>query len=602
MGADSMANPLRNTELEKVEILAREALQNSYDERLQSNKDPIRFKCKRHILLGEEKERFIKSLNLKTFQEIKEFFPASHHWFQEGSNALEDLDDPDKPFPVLEVSDYNANGLGGRWNRGQSIDDRFYNLVLSINKTKKQDEASETLALGSYGVGKMVFALCSNLRTMVYYSRFADDVRSDGARSRLMATAFLPTFERQDHDLEYSGHAYFGIDSGETQNPKKPYENEQADQMISSLGFTPRKDDDFGTTVLLPCCDIQISELRDAIEKWWWPLLSDPETRDFIQIDLEDEAGVSYSPNPSIRSHLKPFIHCLNNMGLDYKDDQALNQDVVIIHEQEKKVAGNLSLTGLSKKKDGVQLENNVAFVRGGLVIQYNDQSFREEGHPSVGVFKANNNYQKFFVFSEPEAHDQWNQHHDRLKTFMGQAGSDFIRQCLKSIETKARDFQISQEQTKKVKASDTLSFLDDLLGNLIKPRKRGKPEPPPPSNRLPFIHKEVSREISSTTAIDAIDFTVGLSEEDGPSELDYNLIISLKTTVDSSGKPDEFIPINISLDDAIELKINEAKPLQITLKKGENLTGRARAEVHPAWMTCWTISLEVRNEGKTDD
>ena len=398
MGADSMANPLRNTQLEKVEILAREALQNSFDERRQCNADPIRFRCKRHVLIGEKKRKFIETLQLNTIQEVKQYFPASHHWFQEGSKALDDLDDPDKPFPVLEVSDFNANGLGGRWNRGQSIDDRFYNLVLSINKTKKQDEAAETLALGSYGVGKMVFALCSTLRTMVYYSKFGQDERSNGVGSRLMATAFLPTFEREDHDAEYSGHAYFGIDSGENQNPKKPFEDEQADQILTSLGFTPRQADEFGTTVLLPYCDIQISELRDAIEKWWWPLLSDPETRDLVEIELEDEAGATHVPSPSIRSHLKPFVHCLNNMRLGYKDDQASNQDVVIIHEQERKVSGNW-FDQLARQQGVAELENHVAFVRGGLVIQYHGQSFRDDGHPSVGVFKANSEHQRYFVF-----------------------------------------------------------------------------------------------------------------------------------------------------------------------------------------------------------
>ena len=140
------------------------------------------------------------------------------------------------------------------------------------------------------------------------------------------------------------------------------------------------------------------------------------------------------------------------------------------------------------------------------------------------------------------------------------------------------------------------------MLGNLIKLRKTGHPQPPQPVSRLPFIHKKVSREVAGTKTIDKVDFNLGLSSGDGPSELDYDLLISLKTTVDSSGRPDEFIPIKLALGSEKEFKISESKPLKVTLKKGEDLSGSAFGEVHSAWMTCWTITLEVRKEGKTND
>lgn len=599
MGADSMANPLRNSQLEKVEILAREALQNSFDERIQGSAATLKFKCKRHLLVGEQKKRFIENLALKSIQKKAPLFPSSHHWFQEGSVALEDLQDLEKPFPILEVSDFNANGLGGRWNRGQSINDRFYNLVLSINKTRKQERPADELALGSYGVGKMVFALCSNLRTMVYYSRFSEDARSGGAASRLMATAFLPSFEDASADQEFSGHAYFGLDSDEPQNPKMPFENKEADQLFQSLGFNPRTQNEFGTTILLPCCDIKIPELCAAIEKWWWPLLTDAQTKDQIEISLEDEEGKKYRPNPGVQNHLKPFINCLNNMQLGYKDDRSIYQEVKIIHSQEQKVTGSIGLASLPEKRHPDELDGNVAFVRGGLVIEYNKKSFREDGHAAVGVFKANDEYHQYFVFSEPEAHDHWNQYHDRLKTFMGEAGSSFIRQCLTAIQTKSRDFQSSQEQTQKVRAADTLGFLDDLLGRLIKPRKRGLQEPPPPSKRLPFIHKDVSRKVSGKEASDGIKFRIGLSDEDGPSEIDYLLLLTLKSVVDSSEKTDEFIPFSLALNGESPVKFTEPTPLKVLLRKGEELSGEASGDVHPAWTTCWSISLEPDKEGE---
>ena len=71
-----------------------------------------------------------------------------------------------------------------------------------------------------------------------------------------MATAFLPSYfvKKDDVDFEgeeFTGHAYFGIDSGKENNPRKPLEDE-ADIFFESLGFKPRVSGDYGTTVVLP--------------------------------------------------------------------------------------------------------------------------------------------------------------------------------------------------------------------------------------------------------------------------------------------------------------------------------------------------------------
>ena len=55
MGANSMANPLRRTSLQAAEILVRESLANSFDERLEGN--TLTFKVKRHKFVGEAKKK-----------------------------------------------------------------------------------------------------------------------------------------------------------------------------------------------------------------------------------------------------------------------------------------------------------------------------------------------------------------------------------------------------------------------------------------------------------------------------------------------------------------------------------------------------------------
>ena len=119
MGADHMPHVLMNTNLRQVEILAREALQNSFDERITENCLPLKFVCKKHILVGNQKKNFVDALRLKDIKDKKDYLPPAHNYFEKGDAALKDLSDYDKELPVLEVSDFNSNGLGGRWNRGQ---------------------------------------------------------------------------------------------------------------------------------------------------------------------------------------------------------------------------------------------------------------------------------------------------------------------------------------------------------------------------------------------------------------------------------------------------------------------------------------------------
>ena len=74
-----------------------------------------------------------------------------------------------------------------------------------------------------------------------------------------MATAFLPSYfvKKDDVDFEgeeFTGHAYFGIDSGR----KTTQENllkMRRQTFFESLGFKPRVSGDYGTTVVLPGCN-----------------------------------------------------------------------------------------------------------------------------------------------------------------------------------------------------------------------------------------------------------------------------------------------------------------------------------------------------------
>ena len=150
-------------------------------------------------------------------------------------------------------------------NRGQSIDNRFHNLVLSIGASEKLTQGSGML--GSYGFGKMVYALASNIRTVAYYSVFEPDEGSKGAYSRFMATGFYPRHKYNTKD--YTGHAFLGKGLETSKYPTKPLTNEAATEFVDRLGFDTRNESQTGLTVFLLDCPLTIPELRTACEKYW---------------------------------------------------------------------------------------------------------------------------------------------------------------------------------------------------------------------------------------------------------------------------------------------------------------------------------------------
>ena len=99
----------------------------------------------------------------------------------------------------------------------------------------------------------------------------------------------------------------------------------------------------------------------------------------------------------------------------------------------------------LKLSKNSAENDFRQCFYQEWPVIEYNQNSFSEGSEKLIGVFNANPEHGKYFTFSEPEAHDQWNEHSDRLKEMFPEDGHTFIKNSKTNIKEKARDFQIRQ-------------------------------------------------------------------------------------------------------------------------------------------------------------
>jgi hypothetical protein len=580
--AETVANPLANTKLSPAELLARESLQNSVDETIDGRK--LIFKVRKHLLSGDEKRALIEHFQFNALREKAQYFNAGNNskWFKDGFSAFEKLL-TDAPIPVLEISDVNANGLTGDWHDGREESDRFFNLVLSEYRTQK---ALDGRKLGSYGIGKVVFARASDIRTVIYYSKFRPDARSNHDDTRLMSVAYLPEF--RENEIPYAGYAYFGEESEIAQYPRCPIVGSNADEIVSSLGMEIRDQKDLGTSVYIPFCDIEVADIRAAIEKWWWPYLEKQEAADGIEIIIEDANGESLSVDHGSRRYLKPFLGVQRDMAANFSDGDTY-LDKVLAATPKRILAGEFGAQAVAKRDIG-ELNNRVALVRGGLVISY-EEYFKEDEKDCVGVFVADGKASNFFVSSEPEAHDQWNDQHSRLRDHHGEVGAKFIKSALSIIADKAKTYQLQRKAVPE-KQTDSLAFLDKALAPLLKPRKKGGGVVPA-KPRLPFIRKTSKRVSVKGKSYDEIEFEVGL--KDGDHSMAYELQVSLSSLVDSNAAKGEKIVSKVELFDGETRSESEVNKMQIHLESGNSLIGSARASVSPSWSTIWTIALEPR-------
>jgi len=451
VSADQMANPLNNTELGQYELLIRESVQNSCDEVRKDNDEPVRIRIESKDFRGEEKNSLVMKLRLQEIVDRSKFFNKEDlQWFRLSNTCLVNLDDSTSPIRVLVISDFNANGLGGAWNK-PGKDSRFHNLVLSLNAGQKyyRDENM----LGSYGIGKMVFARCSRLRTISYYSNFPTE-DGVGESTRLMTTAFLPR-----HEIEgvfYSGHAFFGIE-GMAPYPSAPLEDESAHKEAEKLGFESRRNVQTGTSIMIVDTNVSVQEYRNAIEDYWWPRLLEKNRKKTIEFELIDNGRKTHPPNPQKSPDLRPFIDCWNNVRNRVAGRNALYERLSGM--------GDLGLKIVRGGDVENRFVNRCALIRQGMVIQYNDRYHLENEIETVGVFEAGEGA-KVYALSEPEAHDRWNPKHARISDVLwGQSALiSLVERTHFQIRKKFRAFQKTHGDALSKTVGDGLDFIEESL------------------------------------------------------------------------------------------------------------------------------------------
>lgn len=218
-----------------LEVLAREATQNSLDERFEQTL-PVTSRFVLHELTGRHLHDFLLALRWDLVE--KHLREAADRRQKAGRILLDGLNELERTgrLVLLRIDDYNANGLTGP----EYGDGRFARVVrrtLDSGKTGAQG--------GSFGLGKAALWAASRFGLVLVNSTLSE--QQDGRRERRMAGRLELPWHTLDGQ-EFAGPAWFGTKDKERDNSARSW---WADGVTAESLYLERTDPSPGTSFLV---------------------------------------------------------------------------------------------------------------------------------------------------------------------------------------------------------------------------------------------------------------------------------------------------------------------------------------------------------------
>ncbi|MDX2908839.1 helix-turn-helix transcriptional regulator [Streptomyces griseiscabiei] len=222
-----------------LEVLAREATQNSLDERDRRNNHPVRVCYTLHELTGDALARFRTAIR---WHDLHPHYEAAAAQDQKVgrviSAGLREMFERDR-LVLLRVDDYNANGLTG--------DDYEDGRFAAVVRRQLESRKSDVTAGGSYGLGKATLWATSRLGLVLMNSTLSEPHEGHSQR-RLIGRLDLPW--REVNGRRFAGPAWLGRPDGEADNAEVVRSWWADAETVENLHLT-REGDDPGTSFLI---------------------------------------------------------------------------------------------------------------------------------------------------------------------------------------------------------------------------------------------------------------------------------------------------------------------------------------------------------------
>lgn len=294
--------------------------------------------------------------------------------------------------------------------------------------------SSKELAGGTFGFGKSVFFIISQVSTVLVYTRTTDE--HGEPVNRFIAMANGESFDI--NGVPYTGRHWWGLREIEETEANRieyaePIVGEQADRLASILGmsahFTDLRPSGTCVAIINPMFeddpDKHLTDIARSLTRWAWPHMLPIETG-MDPIDFKVSMGRTEIdiPDPTYDPALKRFVSMYEQAINPAKPTSLNSWQATFAHRTAHlstlrpcvQPFGSLAVTNMRKPiaEDetvlDIEVSSQIATMRNPrMVVEYYKGPLPLSGTNYCGVFIADPHADEVFARSEPAAHHQWN-------------------------------------------------------------------------------------------------------------------------------------------------------------------------------------------------
>lgn len=506
--------------LDNLVVLVREAVQNSWDARLDGS---IRFSLNGVQVAGNE---------IEGWRDVFARIPGDDLPLR-GVLAEPSLE-------VLYVSDRATTGLTGPTRADRISDDGkdFVDLLRNVGEPRDKEHGG-----GTYGYGKSIFYIVSKASTAVFYTRTWHDGE---LQSRLMAAALGDRFEKRG--VPYTGRHWWGeVRDGVIE----PILGEPADEVATALGFPAFEDGSTGTSIAIlgihgftPEGDFRTANecmqvMAEAITWHCWPKFG-LGNRDEIEFSVSWNGSEVPIPGgreiPVLEAYRSALLDIVES---DTPSDPPHESEVhTIASQRPAQDLGRLAIRHTRFKQTPYRPlvppltgpSHHVALMRDPrIVVKY------LEGPPLPsdlaqwsGVFHASKAVDDSFAKSEPPSHDDW------VSEGLERPHKTFVNVAYRRIADVIRESLAPGQVESGFSTAVPLGALSSRLGSLIGPSEGtgGRASPRPSAGSGPRRRGGVR--VLSERLIESPDRSLIVEFEAEPSGSEARVKVTPRVLVDA--------------------------------------------------------------------
>lgn len=628
-GWQDWKGPLKDAPSVGAEIFVRELVQNFVDAgRDHKRRNPNLAKVPRlvfefHDLTGAQAKRLGDKLGLRYhFDRFNSLSEDEKRSLRIGNSKT--LQGSIDQFKILVVKESYTTGMSGQWEMTDRVrDDQGNTIVRKMRSALLSTVGQRAInGLGAYGEGKRAVIGASVPRIMIAYTCFQlQNITGNVTRRFLGATYWRPHAEaspsgapneaKSATGLALWGNSVAANDRIHSGRPI-PFDDDQADLLIDDLDIpgvavrNPAAESDFGTTMIFIEPAFGANEVKWALERNWWPLISDGGA----EFEVTDFDGTALPIEPETRPELKTFIENYRvirdpSTGHVRGANGAVTDPVTgVVFEKEKveredlvkeikctatgsDAVGTLGLSidctmGGWSYKDRDSNWTIVALVRDGMIIEYEPFPRQRQGStPFVrGVFVTSSDLNpkpsELLRIAEPPLHNHWVEKSDafpadavalavQVYTSIADAVKAFRRPYLSKPEPSSGEFEEFGEAFGP--DEDEIPGLPRPEPTPPRPEPTG-PTPPRPEPTLPPKTKDPWENIAGES-----------SQEEDPDDIDMIRAEAARKIRLKSGWKDDTMDVIVTLgwsvqeDDDFSVEPILWDDLSVQLPKGFNQT-----------------------------